>query len=106
MRSCPISFFFFQAEDGIRDHCVTGVQTCALPISVGVGSLSPPPLARRRDVPTDGPKPVRTHSLNQSLKLRITVGISRSLPKSLDAIGPNPPEPSDRVKPFRKNGGS
>src|SRR5260221_11279716 len=27
-----IVFFFFQAEDGIRDHCVTGVQTCALPI--------------------------------------------------------------------------
>src|SRR5947207_11928291 len=27
--------FFFQAEDGIRDHCVTGVQTCALPISAG-----------------------------------------------------------------------
>src|SRR5438034_5408633 len=26
------SCFFFQAEDGIRDHCVTGVQTCALPI--------------------------------------------------------------------------
>src|SRR5437588_8496470 len=25
--------FFFQAEDGIRHHCVTGVQTCALPIS-------------------------------------------------------------------------
>src|SRR5437588_8063290 len=25
-------FFFFQAEYGIRDHCVTGVQTCALPI--------------------------------------------------------------------------
>src|SRR5260370_41442415 len=27
------SFFFFQAEDGIRDSSVTGVQTCALPIS-------------------------------------------------------------------------
>src|SRR5687767_15358764 len=27
-------FFFFQAEDGIRDKLVTGVQTCALPISV------------------------------------------------------------------------
>src|SRR2546421_9439450 len=26
-------FFFFQAEDGIRDLIVTGVQTCALPIS-------------------------------------------------------------------------
>jgi len=31
MTSCV---FFFQAEDGIRDHCVTGVQTCALPISM------------------------------------------------------------------------
>src|SRR5260221_1324730 len=29
-----VLFFFFQAEDGIRDHCVTGVQTCALPISL------------------------------------------------------------------------
>src|SRR6266511_6265627 len=28
-------FFFFQAEDGIRDFHVTGVQTCALPISLG-----------------------------------------------------------------------
>src|SRR5256885_3976866 len=27
-------FFFFQAEDGIRDYKVTGVQTCALPISM------------------------------------------------------------------------
>src|SRR2546425_7674937 len=27
--------FFFQAEDGIRDKLVTGVQTCALPISSG-----------------------------------------------------------------------
>src|SRR5438034_11079252 len=31
--SLCLCFFFFQAEDGIRDHCVTGVQTCALPIS-------------------------------------------------------------------------
>src|SRR3989475_7598782 len=30
-------FFFFQAEDGIRDLTVTGVQTCALPISGRVG---------------------------------------------------------------------
>src|SRR2546426_5869376 len=28
-----LEFFFFQAEDGIRDYKVTGVQTCALPIS-------------------------------------------------------------------------
>src|SRR5258707_2112787 len=31
-RALPCCLFFFQAEDGIRDHCVTGVQTCALPI--------------------------------------------------------------------------
>src|SRR5256884_1808487 len=30
---CLCIFFFFQAEDGIRDVAVTGVQTCALPIS-------------------------------------------------------------------------
>src|SRR5205809_3387224 len=30
---CFFFFFFFQAEDGIRDVAVTGVQTCALPIS-------------------------------------------------------------------------
>src|SRR5256885_15966460 len=29
--------FFFQAEDGIRDYKVTGVQTCALPISLAGG---------------------------------------------------------------------
>src|SRR5690606_39819741 len=29
---CRACFFFFQAEDGIRDFHVTGVQTCALPI--------------------------------------------------------------------------
>src|SRR5438034_6504203 len=38
-------FFFFQAEDGIRDHCVTGVQTCALPIYRPRRAR-----ARRRDV--------------------------------------------------------
>src|SRR5437867_9619757 len=31
---CLMFFFFFQAEDGIRDRTVTGVQTCALPISL------------------------------------------------------------------------
>src|SRR5260370_9037030 len=39
-------FFFFQAEDGIRDSSVTGVQTCALPISK-VWSL----LCERRRIP-------------------------------------------------------
>src|SRR5256886_10922143 len=34
-------FFFFQAEDGIRDLTVTGVQTCALPISGGHHDVDP-----------------------------------------------------------------
>src|SRR6478609_4573814 len=36
--SIMLFFFFFQAEDGIRDKLVTGVQTCALPISFGQGA--------------------------------------------------------------------
>src|SRR2546426_1925354 len=32
-------FFFFQAEDGIRDYKVTGVQTCALPILEASGTF-------------------------------------------------------------------
>src|SRR5215475_15761088 len=43
-------FFFFQAEDGIRDFHVTGVQTCALPISRGWAWLG-----RRGEVPHDAP---------------------------------------------------
>src|SRR2546422_277042 len=38
---CSGLFFFFQAEDGIRDVAVTGVQTCALPICVTVSNSVP-----------------------------------------------------------------
>src|SRR5690606_41145550 len=37
---CTFCIFFFQAEDGIRDFHVTGVQTCALPISGWRGTLA------------------------------------------------------------------
>src|SRR2546430_8312747 len=49
-----VVFFFFQAEDGIRDLTVTGVQTCALPICIGHledsarGELAFYPATRRR----------------------------------------------------------
>src|SRR5690606_16797284 len=54
-------FFFFQAEDGIRDFHVTGVQTCALPISLPgdwqgrevVLGLRPEHLARAADAEAD-----------------------------------------------------
>src|SRR2546430_6393191 len=48
---CTLCGFFFQAEDGIRDLTVTGVQTCALPIwcRFGVVVIVPvPPLVRWR----------------------------------------------------------
>src|SRR5438552_15105030 len=43
-----MSFFFFQAEDGIRDDLVTGVQTCALPISLGLPPGERAPVGPRR----------------------------------------------------------
>src|SRR2546422_3249377 len=45
---CSFSIFFFQAEDGIRDVAVTGVQTCALPISERRPSASSTPTAAHR----------------------------------------------------------
>ena len=39
-----VDFFFFQAEDGIRDYKVTGVQTCALPISLKTVPNAPNPM--------------------------------------------------------------
>src|SRR5438046_9066461 len=45
-----ILFFFFQAEDGIRDWSVTGVQTCALPIftpmKTASAEINPPRIPR------------------------------------------------------------
>src|SRR5256885_8066063 len=63
-------FFFFQAEDGIRDYKVTGVQTCALPISSAriLPRTSPPMIASREitspstspPFPTSTCRPART----------------------------------------------
>src|SRR5437588_8977422 len=46
-------FFFFQAEDGIRDHCVTGVQTCALPISTLRARSASPDVLRSINLVSD-----------------------------------------------------
>src|SRR5437870_6827104 len=53
-----LSFFFFQAEDGIRDGHVTGVQTCALPISVPrSGSSAAPRVPDAKDNKDDNSSP-------------------------------------------------
>src|SRR5256885_15287508 len=55
-------FFFFQAEDGIRDYKVTGVQTCALPISIvyeGIeAQLTHQPLVETRNRKLMRPNPL------------------------------------------------
>src|SRR3712207_7221655 len=58
--TCVGDFFFFQAEDGIRDIGVTGVQTCALPISPEPTTTSNPaatqePAATREPAATSSP---------------------------------------------------
>src|SRR2546427_5848818 len=48
-----LCFFFFQAEDGIRDLTVTGVQTCALPISTPIVTLAAALFGATCAFPTD-----------------------------------------------------
>src|SRR5206468_8809596 len=68
-----VFFFFFQAEDGIRDLIVTGVQTCALPI-LSAARTSPGPAGPtppwRRWLRLPGWRDVRAAlSRNRGLKL-------------------------------------
>src|SRR3712207_8421693 len=60
-------FFFFQAEDGIRDIGVTGVQTCALPISrfsaIKIKGERAYDLARDGEVPELSARPVQIDRL-------------------------------------------
>src|SRR3712207_8619261 len=69
-------FFFFQAEDGIRDIGVTGVQTCALPI-LGKGS--------KGDKKQTGPPQMQTllpsqgnHRLNAKTAQQLAVDVSKA----------------------------
>src|SRR5207245_6094106 len=58
VRACEavgLRIFFFQAEDGIRDATVTGVQTCALPISRGVYWVPTVTVSRYVAGPRGGP---------------------------------------------------
>src|SRR2546429_3144905 len=67
--SSVVLFFFFQAEDGIRDVAVTGVQTCALPICLDLGlprAQGPESRPRRRPNPTKCPRDRKSTRLNSS----------------------------------------
>src|SRR3712207_7749778 len=72
-------FFFFQAEDGIRDIGVTGVQTCALPIYTKTSSLSTG--TKRRVMPYSSaitPFPLRIRSEKNNFRVAAT-GTSEAL---------------------------
>src|SRR2546429_4101168 len=84
--------FFFQAEDGIRDVAVTGVQTCALPISPAMArSITPCHLARssgwtRRSRssqvggPFSGSKPYRRYHSSDRCKASLPATCQAQLP--------------------------
>src|SRR2546422_8474487 len=55
MRCALLYIFFFQAEDGIRDVAVTGVQTCALPIFAAMRSIVSPILLLGVEAPAVTP---------------------------------------------------
>src|SRR5690606_40871776 len=55
------SYFFFQAEDGIRDFHVTGVQTCALPILIDSTRLTPCRVDQFRNAPPGGARVHHEH---------------------------------------------
>src|SRR5258706_5977235 len=65
---CVYLFCFFQAEDGIRDWSVTGVQTCALPILIDV-SLPTDVIINRLVLTSVG----RLTSITRSSSLELTI---------------------------------
>src|SRR2546429_2437592 len=81
--------FFFQAEDGIRDVAVTGVQTCALPICSG-GGTGPPPNACGAE-----PHLVRVPMANTNA-VRTICCFGRQVPRSGGRSPHTRPPPKDR----------
>src|SRR5690606_40529905 len=84
--------FFFQAEDGIRDFHVTGVQTCALPISSG--DLPEQVLAWRGEIARGalfGPRLLTSGAKIEGIaplwKGTIEVGNEADVDAALDQIG-------------------
>src|SRR2546429_7066853 len=83
-------FFFFQAEDGIRGVAVTGVQTCALPISAPRPHLAPS--APKRAVPA-----------RASAALPSVTGAAGATPAPAGAA--RPAQPAQPARPDRKSVG-
>src|SRR3989440_8709895 len=72
-----ITFFFFQAEDGIRDLIVTGVQTCALPISFSPSFILHPSAFILIFIPCASACPSASPSARRDRRRRGRAGSSR-----------------------------
>src|SRR5438094_6780066 len=71
MEQVHLTDFFFQAEDGIRDRTVTGVQTCALPI------FGEQAVGHRRAVVNTAKSPAGPDRLDPHLILLLSPAVSR-----------------------------
>src|SRR6266446_7717008 len=85
--------FFFQAEDGIRDYKVTGVQTCALPISARSTMASMDPVSGRPDITASrvgSRTPSSTGGITSHPRLRGSIApapfSASSVPRSHDVV--------------------
>src|SRR2546430_9422552 len=82
-----VFLFFFQAEDGIRDLTVTGVQTCALPISARLPAATPCNAPRRG---ADGTPPCRRRTPVRPTRVPqagCRAPAARSIPRATREIG-------------------
>src|SRR2546430_10989052 len=87
MRGCRRGsdyIFFFQAEDGIRDLTVTGVQTCALPISAAPTPGAQPPAGQMPRGPLGFPitPPVGAGTTGQGFSLSVQYSGTRIRPQA------------------------
>src|SRR5207244_8116057 len=96
-----VFFFFFQAEDGIRDDLVTGVQTCALPISAFQLDLAKFESRQAQVVGISTDFPMASSAWSE--KLGVTFPLVSDLGrKTLDAYGILDTDPNSRLYRYAK----
>src|SRR5207244_4808546 len=87
--------FFFQAEDGIRDDLVTGVQTCALPIywnAPNLQPMDPVTLGLCSQIDLD----LEVHRAAKEKPVDVEAQGATLLPASETTIRPREPEPEEK----------